>query len=263
MTTRRTFLRSLGLSTAGFALGGATLASYGEPQPIPIDAATIDALEVRKAIPLTATESYAVSPYFVTSGPGFGRRLALTFDDGPAPGLTDRVLAELRQRNIKATFYLIGNRVKSAPDLAAQTLAEGHELGNHSTTHPALGKLSDDRVESELRGCQEAIHAATGALPVWFRPPYGSFQKTQGPLAMAQQLGVCMWSVDPQDWRKPGIPVVQQRILTQSRPGSIVLMHDIHKATVDALPGILDGLLERGYEFTTISGFLGHPYVQG
>lgn len=112
---------------------------------------------------------------FVTNGPGLGRRISLTFDDGPNPNTSRIVLEELKKRDIKATFFLIGKNVDSYPDFAKRILDEGHEVANHSYTHPALGKLSDERVIEELTRCQESIIKATGFQPVWFRPPYGSF----------------------------------------------------------------------------------------
>lgn len=251
--SRRAFLRTLGLTALGAALAPAWAAEETTP-------ATIDGLEVRKALPVIEP-TYEVDALAINKGPGFGRRLAMTFDDGPAPTTTHMVLEQLRQRKIKATFFMIGQRVKEYPDIARDVLSEGHEIGNHSFTHPALGKMAVEKVTQEIQGCQDIIGQTLNLSPVWFRPPYGSFRKELGPLAVARQLGVAYWSVDPQDWRKPGSSVVAERVLSQSRPGSIVLLHDIHRPTAEAVPAILDGLLERGYEFTTLSGFLGHPYL--
>jgi len=112
----------------------------------------------------------------------------------------------------------------------------------------------------EIQRTQDLITAAIGHAPVWFRPPYGAFRHDQGYIPAARGLGVMFWSVDPRDWAEPGVQKVTDAIFAQTRPGSVILTHDIHKPTVEALPGILDGLLERGYEFTTVSGFLGAPY---
>jgi peptidoglycan/xylan/chitin deacetylase (PgdA/CDA1 family) len=155
---------------------------------------------------------------------------------------------------------MIGRNVDAYPALAKRVFDEGHEIGNHSYTHPALGKMSEDKVSTEINRCQDSIEKAVGTTPVWFRPPYGSFHKSQGKIPAARHLGVSYWSVDPRDWAKPGVQRVIDSVLTQSRPGSIILLHDIHQATVDAVPAILDTLLERDYTFTTLSGFLGDPY---
>jgi peptidoglycan/xylan/chitin deacetylase (PgdA/CDA1 family) len=143
----------------------------------------------------------------------------------------------------------------------AKKVAEaGHEIGNHSMTHPQLNRLPAEKVEWEIGQTQENIIQATGFTPVWFRPPYGAFRTDQGPTAASRGLGVVWWTVDPRDWAEPGIPKVTDAILKGTVPGSIILTHDIHKPTVEALPAILDELLARGFEFTNISGFLGSPY---
>ncbi len=136
---------------------------------------------------------------------------------------------------------------------------EGHEIANHSYTHPVLGKMTEDKVRAEISHCQESIEKASGVKAVWFRPPYGSFLSKQHKMASDYGLNVVLWNIDPFDWKKPGPPIVAQRVLSQSNPGSIILLHDIHKQTTEAVPTILDGLLERDFTFTTMSGFLGDP----
>lgn len=221
----------------------------------------IDGEEVRRAVPVEqASEVAHGGAIFVNHGPGFGRRIALTFDDGPNPKVTERVLAALKERGLLATFFMIGQRVAAAGEWAEAVHEAGHEIGNHSLTHPQLSKLSDARVAYELAKTQELILDATNVSPVWFRPPYGAFKRTQGELASSRGLGVMLWSVDPRDWSQPGADKITHTILTETRPGSIILCHDLHPQTADALPGILDGLLERGFEFCTISGFMGAPY---
>lgn len=206
---------------------------------------------------------YEVNAHFVHSGPGFGHRIALTFDDGPTPGVTEIVLAELAKRNLKATFFMIGNKVLMYPDLARAVVEAGHEVANHTFTHPTLSKLSAERVDSELQKCQEAIITTTGKTPVWFRPPYGAFRKEQGTIPRSKDLGVTYWSVDPQDWAQPGVAKIASRILSTARPGSIILMHDLHKQTALAVPAIFDGLLEKDFNMTRLTGFLGNPYPAG
>jgi len=213
--------------------------------------------------PETALPAYEVNAHFVHGGPGFGRRIALTFDDGPRPGTTEIVLAELAKRNLKATFFIIGANAKLYPDLVKAVHEGGHEVANHSYTHPQLSKLSNEKVKQELERTQEAIYNSCGVLPVWFRPPYGAFRVNQGPIPRAMDLGVAYWSVDPLDWKKPGVATITSRVLSQTRPGSIVLMHDIHQQTATAVPAIFDGLLEKNYVMTSMSGFLGHPYPAG
>jgi peptidoglycan-N-acetylglucosamine deacetylase len=180
--------------------------------------------------------------------------IAMTFDDGPSAENTPRLLEMLKQRNIKATFFLIGQNVASNPDVVRRILAEGHEVGNHSWTHPQLSKLSDDRVTSEITKTQDAIKDASGFTPTLLRPPYGAITTRQREwIENRFGLNIILWSVDPFDWKRPGASVITQRILTQVHPGAIILSHDIHKQTVDAMPATLDGLIKKGYRFVTVS----------
>jgi peptidoglycan-N-acetylglucosamine deacetylase len=180
--------------------------------------------------------------------------IAMTFDDGPSAENTPRLLEMLKQRNIKATFFLIGQNVVSNPDLVRRILAEGHEIGNHSWTHPQLSKLSDDRVTAEITQTQDAIKEASGFTPTLLRPPYGAITPRQREwIENRFGLNIILWSVDPFDWKRPGASVITQRILSQARPGAIILSHDIHKQTVDAMPATLDALIAKGYKFVTVS----------
>ena len=180
--------------------------------------------------------------------------IAMTFDDGPSSANTPRLLEILKQRNIKATFFLIGQNVASNPDIVRRILADGHEIGNHSWTHPQLSKLSDDRVTAEITKTQDAIKDASGFTPTILRPPYGAITARQREWIESQfGLSVILWSVDPFDWKRPGASVITQRILSQVRPGAIILSHDIHKQTVDAMPATLDGLIAKGYKFVTVT----------
>ncbi len=252
--SRRVFLRKLGLLGAGLATPslGWALDMTARVAP-PAGAET-----VRRAAPAGAAPA---GVHFVNHGPGLGRRIAVTFDDGPTPGVTEKVLAALRERHLSATFFMIGQRVAAAPSLARRVREEGHEIGNHSYTHPQLGRLPAPQVLAQLQKTQEAIEQATGFRPRWMRPPYGSFRPAQAPLASEEGLGVVLWSVDTRDWARPGTERILETVLTQSHPGSIVLMHDLHLQTAEVVGRVLDGLLERGFEFATISGFLGSPRV--
>ncbi len=183
--------------------------------------------------------------------------VAMTFDDGPHPANTPRLLDMLRVRNIKATFYVIGRNVDLYPNVARRIVAEGHEIGNHTYTHPTLSRLSDDTVRGELTKCRDAIARATGVQPRTMRPPYGALLQRQREW-IHSQLGysTIMWSVDPLDWRRPGASVVTSRILAGTTAGSIILAHDLHASTVDAMPATLDGLLRKGFKFVTVSQLL-------
>jgi peptidoglycan-N-acetylglucosamine deacetylase len=180
--------------------------------------------------------------------------IAMTFDDGPSAENTPRLLEMLKQRNIKATFFLIGENAAANPDIVRRILADGNEIGNHSWTHPQLSKLSEDRVTAEIEKTQDAIKGATGFAPVLLRPPYGAITARQREwIENRFGLNIILWSVDPFDWKRPGASVITHRILSEVRPGAIILSHDIHKQTVDAMPATLDGLIANGYKFATVS----------
>jgi peptidoglycan/xylan/chitin deacetylase (PgdA/CDA1 family) len=189
--------------------------------------------------------------------------VAMTFDDGPHPTNTPRLLDMLRERGIRATFYLIGNRVVQYPNIARRISEEGHEIGNHSWSHPFLNRLGASAVTREIDQTTDAIFQVTGRPPVTFRPPYGAFTRSQrAELHAARTLPTILWSVDPQDWRRPGANVVANRILQHAHQGSIILSHDIHRGTIDAMPQTLDGLTARGLQFVTVSQMIGWPLWQ-
>lgn len=183
-----------------------------------------------------------------------GNYVALTFDDGPHPKNTPRLLDMLRARNIKATFYVIGRSVDLYPQVVRRTVAEGHEMGNHTHTHRLLSKLSDSEVRSELSRCRDAVQRAAGVSMRTMRPPYGGLTQRQRAM-VHEEFGypTILWSVDPLDWKRPGPSVVTSRILAGTSAGGIILAHDLHSQTVDAMPATLDGLLRRGFRFVTVS----------
>jgi peptidoglycan/xylan/chitin deacetylase (PgdA/CDA1 family) len=183
--------------------------------------------------------------------------VAMTFDDGPHPKNTPRLLDMLRERNIKATFYVIGRNVDLYPNVLRRTVSEGHEIGNHTYTHPILSKLSDSTVREELTKCRDAVARAAGVQPRTMRPPYGALLQRQREWIHSElRYPTIMWSVDPLDWKRPGASVITSRINSGTTPGAIILAHDLHAGTVDAMPATLDGLLRKGYKFVTVSQLL-------
>jgi peptidoglycan/xylan/chitin deacetylase (PgdA/CDA1 family) len=187
-------------------------------------------------------------------GPSDQPIVAMTFDDGPHPQNTPRLLDMLRARNIKATFYVIGRSVDNYPQIVRRIVAEGHEIGNHTYTHRNLTKLGDSEVRNELVRTRDAIAKASGVQPRTMRPPYGALlQRQRGLIHEDFGYPTVLWSVDPRDWQRPGPSVVTSRILTNSHNGAIILAHDLHSPTVDAMPSTLDGLLRKGFRFVTVS----------
>ncbi len=186
-----------------------------------------------------------------------GPFIAMTFDDGPHKELTPRLLDLLKARKIHATFFVIGKNANDYPDIMRRIAAEGHEIANHSWSHPILAKLAQDTLIGEITKTTDAITRATNRPVTLLRPPYGALTQPQKEW-VRQTYGyrIILWDVDPLDWRRPGSEVVEQRIVSQTKPGSIVLAHDIHKGTVDAMPSTLDQLLARGFQFVTVSELL-------
>lgn len=186
-----------------------------------------------------------------------GPYIALTFDDGPNQKLTPRLLDLLAQHHIHATFFVVGENAAQYPDILQRAVREGHEIGNHSWSHPNFAKMSEEAVRSQVKRTEEAITSATGARPVLLRPPYGSLTSRQKHW-LHDELGyeIILWDVDPLDWKNPGPSVVANRIVKETRPGSIVLSHDIHPQTIEAMPNTLRELEEKGFKFVTVSELL-------
>ncbi len=186
-----------------------------------------------------------------------GPYLAMTFDDGPSKEYTGMLLDELKKRHMKATFFMVGQNVADNPDLVKRMVAEGHEVGNHSWTHPAFAKMSDAAVRNEIQKTQDAIVAACGVKPTLMRPPYGSITQSQKKWIPAEfGTQIILWSVDPLDWKKPGESVVRSRIVSGAEDGAIILAHDIHGSTVRAMPETFDQLIAKGFQFATVSELL-------
>ncbi|HXN27423.1 MAG TPA: polysaccharide deacetylase family protein [Candidatus Acidoferrales bacterium] len=152
--------------------------------------------------------------------------MAITFDDGPNPAVTPRVLEILARQNATATFFLIGQRVRAFPGLAREIAERGHALGNHTETHPSLTFLSAGRIAEELQRCQDAIASATGKIARWMRPPFGYRSPLLDSVVRRRGgAGVAMWNVAAKDWRTHTPESVIQR-LRRARGGDIVLLHD-------------------------------------
>ncbi|MFI7228072.1 polysaccharide deacetylase family protein [Nonomuraea angiospora] len=179
--------------------------------------------------------------------------VALTFDDGPGP-YTDTLLAYLAAYHARATFFVVGGNVVTYPRVLRRTVAAGHEIGNHTWSHPDLTRLSPARVRSQLGRTDQAIRAVTGVVPRLVRPPYGALNAT-----VRRQTGrpMVLWSVDTLDWRYRSSATVARRALRAVRPGSVILFHDIHPTTVRAIPRVLRKLAGRGYRFVTVSELFG------
>ena len=188
--------------------------------------------------------------------------VALTFDDGPAES-TAELLDVLAARNVRATFFLVGENVVKHPELVRREHEAGHELGDHSYTHADLGNASEKKVLDQLTRTQDAIRRASGVTPVLLRPPYGSVSKRLTRITREMGLAQVLWTVDPLDWEHRDTRYVEKRVLKAVKPGYVVLMHDIHPTSVKAVPKIIDRLAAEGYAFVTVSELYGGKLVPG
>jgi peptidoglycan/xylan/chitin deacetylase (PgdA/CDA1 family) len=174
--------------------------------------------------------------------------IALTFDDGPNQQVTPQVLDLLKQYDARASFFVIGNRVTTHPDIIRRINKEGHDLGNHTWSHPFLNKIAPDQIIQEFNATQQVIAQTGVSAPILFRPPYG----IRTPEALAKiPAPFILWNVDPQDWSKKDAQALTQHVLTASRRGSVVVMHDTSATTVEALKSILPEL-KKSYKLVTI-----------
>lgn len=177
--------------------------------------------------------------------------VALTFDDGPAAGVTDRLLNILKEKQVVATFFVLGTNAERVPDLVRRAATEGHEIGNHTMTHRDLSRLDKNSIVMEVRGVEMILKRILGVEKNWLvRPPYGAV----GDL-VSREVGQPMinWNVDPLDWKYRDSRRIYQQVLNQVNDGAVVLMHDLYQTTVDAVPGIIDYLKSAGYEMVTVS----------
>lgn len=179
--------------------------------------------------------------------------VALTFDDGPGP-YTAKLLDELKAADVKATFFVLGTSVRAHPDVVRRAAAEGHIVGNHTMTHKQLSKLGLAAQRDEATRGAAQIAAAGAPAPSLMRPPYGSLN------ADTKKLGypLILWNVDSEDWKNRNVAATTALIKKQTRSGSIILMHDIHRSTVEAVPGIITWLKSEGYTLVTVPELIGN-----
>jgi peptidoglycan/xylan/chitin deacetylase (PgdA/CDA1 family) len=228
-------------------------ASGQESSPIPAAEKAISAVPKPKPAATPAEPAITFNSVHVD-----GPYIALTFDDGPNATLTPKLLDLLAARHLKATFFVVGQNAADHPDILKRAVREGHEIANHSWSHPNLGKMSDDGVRRELQKTDDAIAAAIGKRPTLMRPPYGSITANQKRW-IHNEFGyrIIIWDVDPLDWKRPGPSVVTARILKETKAGSIVLAHDIHAPTIEAMPATFDQLMKKGFKSVTVTELLG------
>ncbi|WP_071459593.1 polysaccharide deacetylase family protein [Bacillus massilinigeriensis] len=178
------------------------------------------------------------------------KKVALTFDDGPHPVNTPKILEMLKMYDAKATFFMLGSRVDFYPDIAKQIAQEGHQLGNHTWDHRDMTTLAPIEVQDEIQKTNNAIAAATGTPSTVYRPPYGAVNDQVKNSAGGEPV---LWTVDTLDWKSKNPEQILSIVKANTQNNSIILMHDIHPTTASALEKVLEFLKTEGYEFVTVS----------
>lgn len=166
---------------------------------------------------------------------------------------TQTLIDILGKYNIKATFFVVGSWVDKYPESVKALHDAGHEIMNHSDTHPHMTQLSADQMNTEVNSCSDKIEAITGVRPTLFRPPYGDYNDKVVSTLRDSGYFTIQWDVDSHDWMNKGSENVVSRVLSKTQPGSILLFHNAAKDTPPALPTIIDGLIKEGYEFLPVS----------
>lgn len=215
-------------------------------------------LSAAEAAPLLSAEARwllgADAPAWVANPPDclVESCVALTYDDGPSPD-TPRLLDVLAHAQVRATFFMIGMSVQKRPEVARAVSEAGHEIGNHTWSHPRLGDVDLSDQQREVFATEYAIIDATGVTPSLLRPPFGVYDDA----TRSMDFGIALWSVETNDWKTRDPLLTAERALVDTRPGSVVLMHDLHPETVDAAALVIAGLSSDGHRLVTMGGMFG------
>ena len=176
-------------------------------------------------------------------------RLALTFDDGPHPVYTPKLLDGLKERNVKATFFVVGKNIEGREDIIKRMDEEGHLIGNHTYDHVKITGLPEEEACAQITKTSELVKEITGKNTEFVRPPFGAWDKK---LECGFEMFPVLWSIDPLDWTTKNVDAVVQKVLSRAEENSIILLHDYYDSSVEAALKIVDALLERGFEFVTV-----------
>ena len=237
------------LTTASTAPGSSVAAGSAQPGTA--------AAETGKPTPAPQPEQNDIPAAPQSTLPQGEKYMALTFDDGPTGnegGRTERLLDELKQRGVHATFFLCGYRIRDFHSTMMRYLDEGHEIGNHTTDHIRLDIETSDGGYAQVSETNDLIASYTGQKPTLMRPTGGAYNDAV--ISSMKQLGlpIILWNVDAQDWKEhDDAAFIQQRIVENARDGAIVLEHDLYEATIEGVLAAIDELQAQGYAFVTVS----------
>lgn len=179
--------------------------------------------------------------------------VALTFDDGPHPEFTGPLLDGLRERGVKATFFLVGTQIQYAPELVSRMAWEGHQIGVHTYSHVSVVGLEQEEFQLQVEGTRRLIYSLLGERELWLRPPYGLLDENAQCWADSP---VVLWSVDPEDWKDADVKRIREHIVSHTEDGDIILLHDIYPSSVEAALTAVDVLRKQGFQFVTVEQLL-------
>ncbi|MFF8841806.1 polysaccharide deacetylase family protein [Streptomyces sp. NPDC015127] len=272
---RRSVLR-LAACLGGAAVVGGLFATErttapGRTAPSPAPAPPGRGASPRTAARLPQASSYRLRPMtaYVPTGlrraappvrsrpflrvPAKDRTMVLTFDDGPDPRYTPAILATLREHGVQAMFFVCGEMATQHPDLLRKMADDGHVIGNHTWSHPLVPGLAPSRIRDELGSTSEVVEQAVGAAPLWYRAPYGAWNRHSFEIGAELGMEPLAWTLDTLDWTEPGTRTIIRRVLEGAAPGVVVLSHDAggnRSQSVAALRRYLPELLDDGYRMT-------------
>ncbi|MEG0855075.1 MAG: polysaccharide deacetylase family protein [Terrisporobacter sp.] len=223
---------------------------------------------INRSLETSIFNNYNIDDYedlIIKNGNGNEKILALTFDDGPDEVFTPQILDILKKYNVKATFFVMGEKVQYNKKIIKREFDEGHEIGNHTYTHINVSKQSYNTILKEITNTQEAIKSVTGTQPKVFRPPYRAVSRDMCKIIKDKDMNIVLWSyVDAKDWQSPGAYSIVKSIEDGVQNGCIILLHDYNKIrnskseTVEALEIMIPDLLKKGYKFVTVSELIEH-----
>lgn len=193
---------------------------------------------------------------FFKNGSREEKMISLTFDDGPHPKETHEILDVLDKYNVKGTFFVVGKHANWYSEPLIRAAKEGHEIGNHTFSHPDISNLSSEDIKREIKECEDTLVKLTGKKPTLFRPPYGSYSEDNlAKIAKESGYKIILWTtIDAKDWKNPPPSQISDIIINKAQNGDIILLHDYGtENTVKALNTIIPVMMKKGYKFVTVS----------
>lgn len=248
-----TKLRDKDMATWKFTYNNSKFSIAVESNTSEINSVDISINDLYKYIDETYLKGEDLEKYKVYIKKRSRKAVALTFDDGPNPNTTPVALELLKKYNAKGTFFMVGKAVAGNEEIIKQVVAEGHQIGNHSWSHPLLTKISLEQAKSQINDTTEALKKASGQDVHIMRPPYGGINAT---IQAAVDQSFILWDIDTLDWKNRNTASIMKEV-RKARPGSIILMHDVHQTSINALPSVLQYLTEQGFELVTIDELMG------